>query len=80
MAGHRGAGSLVLLARALRLMGLSRSPITGAPLDVGSSPPAPQRAVHARLNARALAKAKSLPADALIFDLEDAVADAKASA
>ena len=25
-------------------------------------------------NARALAKAKSLPADALIFDLEDAVA------
>jgi citrate lyase subunit beta / citryl-CoA lyase len=32
-------------------------------------------------NARALAKAKSLPADALIFDLEDAVApDAKASA
>src|SRR5687768_732109 len=32
-------------------------------------------------NARALAKAKGLPADALIFDLEDAVArDAKASA
>jgi len=32
-------------------------------------------------NARALAKAKSLPADALIFDLEDAVApEAKASA
>jgi citrate lyase subunit beta/citryl-CoA lyase len=32
-------------------------------------------------NARALAKAKSLPADGLIFDLEDAVApDAKASA
>jgi citrate lyase subunit beta / citryl-CoA lyase len=32
-------------------------------------------------NARALEKAKSLPADALIFDLEDAVApDAKASA
>jgi HpcH/HpaI aldolase/citrate lyase family len=32
-------------------------------------------------NARALEKARSLPADALIFDLEDAVApDAKASA
>src|SRR5918995_7040424 len=32
-------------------------------------------------NARALEKAKTLPADALIFDLEDAVApDAKASA
>ena len=32
-------------------------------------------------NARALEKAKSIPADALIFDLEDAVApDAKADA
>ena len=32
-------------------------------------------------NARALEKARSLPADALIFDLEDAVApDAKATA
>ena len=43
--------------------------------------PAPLGAVHASANERALEKAKSIPADAIIFDLEDAVApDAKASA
>ena len=41
-------------------------------------PPATQRALYAGSNARALEKARTLPADALIFDLEDAVApDAK---
>jgi citrate lyase subunit beta / citryl-CoA lyase len=48
-----------------------------------SAPLRPRRSVlyMPGSNARALDKAKSLPADALIFDLEDAVApDAKASA
>ena len=39
-----------------------------------ADPPPTQRALHAGSNARALEKAKSLPADALILDLEDAVA------
>ena len=44
-------------------------------------PPAPQRALYAGLNARALEKAKTLPADGVILDLEDSVApDAKETA
>lgn len=43
--------------------------------------PAPLRAVHARRQHTGFEKAKSLPADVLILDLEDAVApDAKAAA
>ncbi len=43
--------------------------------------PAPLRPLHAGSNARALDKARTLPADSLILDLEDAVApDAKAAA
>ena len=45
--------------------------------DGRADPTAPQRAVPARLApARALDKARILPADGLIFDLEDAVAPA----
>jgi citrate lyase subunit beta/citryl-CoA lyase len=37
-------------------------------------PSAPQRALHARQNARAIEKARGLPVDGIILDLEDAVA------
>lgn len=45
--------------------------------DQARAPP-PQRAIHARINARALEKIRTLSADGYILDLEDAVApDAK---